>query len=110
MRLSVRRLALRWGRRLQRLYAQAVRRGAPPKRGGAPGGSLPSRLLDSGLLSLRRWGVVFSPSALGSPFRWWWQGTSRQRSRGGVVSIDKERLAAELAAELHRQIHRADRS
>lgn len=110
MKISIRPLAYRWGRRLQRLYASAIRRGTPPKRGGTPGGSLAQRVLEQSLLSVRRWGVVYTPSQLGNAFRFWWRGTSRQAARGQEIPIDEDLLERELTDHVARQIRRADRS
>ena len=110
MRLRVRSFSRRWALRVQQLYARAILSGPPPKRGGVPGGSLSTRVLEASLISYRRWGFVFSPSKLGGKFRFWWKGTRRQGSRGGTVSLNEAELANDLRAELLNQIRRADRS
>lgn len=100
----------RWALRVQQLYARAILSGPPPKRGGVPGGSLSSRVLEASLISFRRWGFVFAPSKLGTKFRFWWKGTRRQGGRGGTVSFNEAELANDLRNELLSQIRRADRS
>jgi len=106
----VRSFSRRWALRVQQLYARAILSGPPPKRGGVPGGSLSTRVLEASLISFRRWGFVFSPSKLGGKFRFWWKGTRRQESRGGTVLLNEAELANDLRAELLNQIRRADRS
>lgn len=110
MRLNVRSFSRRWALRVQQLYARAILSGPPPKRGGVPGGSLSSRVLDASLISFRRWGFVFSPGKLGAKLRFWWKGTRRQGGRGRTVSLNEAQVAEDLRRELLAQIRRADRS
>ena len=110
MRFQLRPLAERWARRVQVLYADAIRGAAPPERGGIAGGSLARRVLSPALVTIKRWGFVFTPTKLGHAFRFWWFGTARQRKRGRPVAIDRNRMALELKRELARQLRRADRS
>ncbi|HBP20493.1 MAG TPA: hypothetical protein DEA08_22215 [Planctomycetes bacterium] len=109
MRLRLKSLYVRWARRVQRAYAQAVLAAPPPQGGGAPGGSLAQEVRSARWVAFKRWGFVFSPSRIGERFRFWWRGTRRQRARGSTVSLDESRLADELEAELVRQIRAMDR-
>lgn len=95
---------------LQRFAADLRAAGSarPRAHGGPAGGSLPAAASKL-RVRIKRWGAVVPVHQLGQKLTWFVRGTYRQPARPARLEVDEKALAAEVEAELERQIGAWDR-